>query len=131
MVVEAVSALDTATLDMSLLGIKKVQGGGLRDSFLVSGVAFKKTFSYAGFEMQPKSYHNPKILLLNIELELKSEKDNAEVGHNPHDNICQHPKHEGQQRHAVGMAPHFKAQLATDTPCPACTQCLSFMDCLA
>lgn len=32
------------------------QGGGLRDSFLVDGVAFKKTFSYAGFEMQPKSY---------------------------------------------------------------------------
>lgn len=114
------------------------QGGGLRDSFLVDGVAFKKTFSYAGFEMQPKSYdvrgfeggcqvdgrlvprhpgasqpltpgaalsspcgarsppaevpasalaapltpratQNPKILLLNIELELKSEKENAEV----------------------------------------------------
>ena len=46
---------------------------------LVDGVAFKKTFSYAGFEMQPKKYENPKISLLNIELELKSEKDNAEV----------------------------------------------------
>ena len=34
----------------------QVQGGGLRDSFLVDGVAFQKTFSYAGFEMQPKSY---------------------------------------------------------------------------
>jgi hypothetical protein len=33
-----------------------LQGGGLRDSFLVDGVAFKKTFSYAGFEMQPKKY---------------------------------------------------------------------------
>lgn len=33
-----------------------LQGGGLRDSFLVDGVAFKKTFSYAGFEMQPKAY---------------------------------------------------------------------------
>ena len=55
------------------------QGGGLRDSFLVDGVAFKKTFSYAGFEMQKKKYSNPKILALNIELELKSEKDNAEV----------------------------------------------------
>ena len=42
-------------------------------------MAFKKTFSYAGFEMQPKSYANPKILALNIELELKAEKDNAEV----------------------------------------------------
>ena len=43
------------------------------------GVAFKKTFSYAGFEMQPKKYNNPKIALLNIELELKAEKDNAEI----------------------------------------------------
>ena len=58
----------------------QVQGGGLRDSFLVDGVAFKKTFSYAGFEMQPKAYDSPRILLLNIELELKSEKENAEVG---------------------------------------------------
>lgn len=50
-----------------------------QDSLLVAGVAFKKTFSYAGFEMQPKSYRNPKIALLNIELELKAEKDNAEI----------------------------------------------------
>ena len=42
-------------------------------------MAFKKTFSYAGFEMQQKKYDNPKIALLNIELELKSEKENAEV----------------------------------------------------
>lgn len=79
MVVDAVSVLDPATLDLRMIGTKKVQGGGLRDSFLVDGVAFKKTFSYAGFEMQPKSYKDPKILLLNIELELKSEKENAEV----------------------------------------------------
>ena len=42
-------------------------------------MAFKKTFSYAGFEMQPKSYTNPKIAMLQIELELKAERDNAEV----------------------------------------------------
>lgn len=46
---------------------------------LVQGVAFKKTFSYAGFEQQPKQFDQPKILALNIELELKAEKDNAEV----------------------------------------------------
>ncbi len=45
----------------------------------VDGVAFKKTFAYAGFEQQPKSFKNPKILSLNVELELKAEKDNAEV----------------------------------------------------
>ena len=45
----------------------------------MAGVAFKKTFSYAGFEMQPKQYHNPSIALLNIELELKAERTNAEL----------------------------------------------------
>ena len=50
-----------------------------QDSMLVDGVAFKKTFSYAGFEMQRKKYTNPKIALLNVELELKAEKDNAEI----------------------------------------------------
>lgn len=50
-----------------------------QESQLIAGVAFKKTFSYAGFEMQPKRYENPKIALLNVELELKAEKDNAEV----------------------------------------------------
>jgi hypothetical protein len=46
---------------------------------LVKGVAFKKSFSYAGFEQQPKTFKNPKVLSLNVELELKAEKDNAEV----------------------------------------------------
>ena len=42
-------------------------------------MAFKKTFSYAGFEMQQKQYKDPLIALLNVELELKAEKENAEV----------------------------------------------------
>lgn len=46
---------------------------------LVQGVAFKKAFSYAGFEMQQKKYLNPKIAMLNVELELKAERENAEV----------------------------------------------------
>lgn len=78
MVVDAVLQLDEL-LPLNMIGIKKVQGGGLEESLLVSGVAFQKTFSYAGFEMQPKKYSNPKIALLNIELELKAEKDNAEI----------------------------------------------------
>merc|ERR1719162_2602716 len=64
---------------MSAVGIKKITGGSVTDSQLISGVAFKKTFSYAGFEQQPKMFEAPKILLLNLELELKAEKDNAEV----------------------------------------------------
>ena len=51
----------------------------MEESQLVSGVAFKKTFSYAGFEMQPKCYDKPKICMLNVELELKAERDNAEI----------------------------------------------------
>ena len=78
MVVDAVTCLDDM-MDLSLVGIKKVPGGSVTESFLVKGVAFKRTFSYAGFEQQPKRLKNPKILLLNVELELKAEKDNAEV----------------------------------------------------
>lgn len=79
MCVDAVLALDRSDLDDRLIGIKKIAGGSMEDSMFVDGVAFKKTFSYAGFEQQPKKFTNPKILSLNVELELKAEKDNAEV----------------------------------------------------
>jgi len=78
LVVDAVTNLDEL-MPLNMIGIKKVQGGSLEESLLVPGVAFKKTFSYAGFEMQQKSYTKPRIAMLNIELELKAEKDNAEV----------------------------------------------------
>ena len=45
----------------------------------MEGVAFKKTFTYAGAEQQPKKFVQPTILCLNLELELKAERDNAEV----------------------------------------------------
>jgi len=61
------------------LQIQKIQGGSLKDSFLVDGVAFEKTFTYAGYEQQPKKIVNPKILCANIELEWKSERENAEL----------------------------------------------------
>ncbi|KAL0246569.1 hypothetical protein GEMRC1_007781 [Eukaryota sp. GEM-RC1] len=77
--VKAVLHLKDEDYDLDLLGIKKVPGGSMEDSFLVEGVAFEKTFSYAGFEQQPKRIDNPKILLLNVELELKAEASNAEV----------------------------------------------------
>jgi T-complex protein 1 subunit eta len=49
MVVDAVLYLDE-DLMKSDIGIKKITGGSVTDSFMVHGVAFKKTFSYAGFE---------------------------------------------------------------------------------
>mmetsp|Transcript_12852 Transcript_12852/g.14146 ORF Transcript_12852/g.14146 Transcript_12852/m.14146 type:complete len:410 (-) Transcript_12852:48-1277(-) len=82
MVVDAVKMLHEAgNLEelKNLVAIKKIPGGDVRSSFLVQGVAFKKTFSYAGFEQMTKKFTNPKVLLLNVELELKSEKENAEV----------------------------------------------------
>lgn len=78
MCVDSVLGLDES-MDIDLIGIKKVPGGSVTDSFLVPGVAFKKTFAYAGFEQQPKEFKEPKIVLLNVELELKSERHNAEV----------------------------------------------------
>lgn len=78
MVVNAVEHLDE-NKDKQDIGIKKITGGSVTDSFLVTGVCFRKTFSYAGFEQQPKSFANPKILALNVELEHKAEKDSAEI----------------------------------------------------
>lgn len=79
MVVDAIQSLDPQQLDLALVGVKKVPGGSVTDSHLVQGVAFKKTFAYAGYEQQSKMFADPRILLLNVELELKSEKENAEV----------------------------------------------------
>ncbi|GMM34610.1 chaperonin-containing T-complex subunit [Saccharomycopsis crataegensis] len=78
-VVKSVLSLDQNDLDENLIGIKKIPGGSITDTLFIDGVAFKKTFSYAGFEQQPKKFTNPKIVCLNVELELKAEKDNAEV----------------------------------------------------
>jgi len=82
MVVSAVTKLHEAgNVDeiMEWISVKQIPGGDVRQSFLVEGVAFKKTFSYAGFEQMTKKFESPKILLLNVELELKSERENAEV----------------------------------------------------
>lgn len=79
MAVDAVLQLDSNNMDLNMIGIKKVAGGSTTESFLVEGVAFKKTFAYAGFEQQPKSFIDPKIVLLNVELELKAERSNAEI----------------------------------------------------
>jgi len=88
MAVEAVLSLDKDQ-NIDHIGIKKVPGGSMNESMLVKGVAFKKTFSYAGFEQQPKKLINPKIALLNIELEVKAERTNAEIRM---DNVVEYQK---------------------------------------
>lgn len=77
-VVGAVEALDE-DLPLEMVGVKMVVGGAMEDSELVRGVAFEKTFSYAGFEQQPKKFEHPKVILLNVELELKNENTKAEL----------------------------------------------------
>lgn len=66
-------------IEKTIFSLKFGRFLSVKESRLVDGVAFKKTFSYAGFEMQQKKYLKPKIALLNIELELKAERDNAEI----------------------------------------------------
>jgi len=78
MVVDAVQCLDEG-MDLEMIGIKKIPGGSVTECQLVKGVAFRKTFAYAGFEQQPKRFENPVICCLNVELELKSEKETAEI----------------------------------------------------
>merc|ERR1719384_1096664 len=63
MVVDAVQSLDEK-MKLNMIGMAKVPGGSVTECKLVKGVAFKKTFSYAGFEQQPKRFENPKIALL-------------------------------------------------------------------
>lgn len=87
----------------------------VQDSQLISGVAFKKTFSYAGFEMQPKRYENPKIALLNVELELKAEKDNAEVRVKSVDVRLQHSTNTASNN-------HLNDRYHVSHCCPSCLQ---------
>nr|UXY87284.1 T-complex protein1 eta SU [Cryptomonas sp.] len=64
--------------DSNMIGVKSVVGGSVNDSFFIKGIAIKKPFTYAGFEKQFKKYYFPNVLAINIELELKTEKNNAE-----------------------------------------------------
>ncbi|ORD93934.1 TCPH [Enterospora canceri] len=61
------------------LNVVKMPGGSLGDSVLVDGVAFEKTFTYAGYDQQPKRIEHPLIACIDVELEWKSEKENAEI----------------------------------------------------
>merc|ERR1719499_1292396 len=78
LVVDAVQSLDE-DMNLSMIGMEQVSGGSVTECKLIRGVAFQKTFSYAGFEQQPKRFENPKIALLQVELELKAESSTAEV----------------------------------------------------
>jgi T-complex protein 1 subunit eta len=76
--VDAIMQIEDS-LDLLKIGMKRVPGGSVTDSQLVRGVAFKKTFAYAGFEQQPKKFTDARVAVLNVELELSKERGNAEV----------------------------------------------------
>ena len=79
-VMRAVSALKRNNCpDLAMLSIKKVLDGVLQESQLVEGVAFQKTFTFAGYEQQKKHISNSYIMLLNLKLEWSAEKEKAEI----------------------------------------------------
>ncbi|OAG30008.1 T-complex protein 1 subunit eta [Nematocida displodere] len=61
------------------ISVKKVSGGSIDSSFIINGVVFEKCFTYAGYEQQPKRIEHPKIAILKVELEWKSEVENSEM----------------------------------------------------
>ena len=65
--------------DPNMVSVKTILGGAINDSFFIKGICIKKPFSYAGFEKQTKKYYYPLLLLLNIELEIKAEENDAET----------------------------------------------------
>ncbi|KAL0233404.1 hypothetical protein PCE1_001920 [Barthelona sp. PCE] len=75
--VDAIERIEGGDLDK--IGVKMIPGGSLEDIELIDGCAFERTFSYAGFEQQPKHFANPSIACLNVELELKEESNEAEI----------------------------------------------------
>lgn len=78
MAVDAILDLDEKK-DLKMIGVKRIMGGSITDSSLIHGVVFKKTFSYAGFEQQPKSFTNARVQCQNVELEQSRERANAQV----------------------------------------------------
>jgi len=61
MAVEAVMQLDDL-MPLDMIGIKKVQGGALEDSFLVAGVAFKRLSPMLGLRCNQRSMKIPRLL---------------------------------------------------------------------
>ena len=77
MILEAKEKLEECK-DKDLIGIKHTIRGYITDSFLVYGVAFKKVSLMHVLSNNRKNL-NIKIIILNVELELKSEKENCEL----------------------------------------------------
>lgn len=59
------------------LFISTIPEGSLQEPVILNGVVFEKTFTYAGYEQQPRKLENAKIVCIDIELEWKNEKENA------------------------------------------------------
>lgn len=79
MIVRAVELVGAERFNAQSVHIVPIVGDTLRDSFLVDGIVFSKSFVYAGYEQQPKHIERPKILLLNHEIELKHQKEFARL----------------------------------------------------
>lgn len=56
-----------------------IRQGRTVDSEIVEGVCFKRPFIYAGHNLQPKLINEPKVLLLDLELEYKHQGEQTKI----------------------------------------------------
>jgi T-complex protein 1 subunit eta len=66
---------DAGASKSSSLHVVTVNAGSLLDSTVFQGICFERPFVYAGHALLPKRIERPRILLLNCELELKSQAE--------------------------------------------------------
>eukprot|EP00742_Colponemidia_sp_Colp-10_P012016 GILJ01013433.1.p1 GENE.GILJ01013433.1~~GILJ01013433.1.p1 ORF type:complete len:549 (+),score=74.51 GILJ01013433.1:138-1784(+) len=81
LLIQAVTSLsDPTSVQLEDLNLVIVPGASVMDSYLLeSGILFAKTFSYAGYALQPQRIQEPTILLLDLELELKHLGESANL----------------------------------------------------
>ncbi len=79
MIFQCLEWCQDAEFDLDTIQLTTIPGASLMDSFALDGLCFYKSFSYAGYETQPKTIQNPKILVLNYELEWKHQNEQARV----------------------------------------------------
>ncbi|KAF2071783.1 hypothetical protein CYY_006890 [Polysphondylium violaceum] len=68
---------DEITLDSS--NSSNLNNTSLDSSFVLDGIMYPKTFTFAGSETLSKSISNPKILLLNNQIELKNQNEYSKI----------------------------------------------------
>ncbi len=61
------------------LHIVTIKQGRTIDSEIIDGICFKRPFIYAGHNLQPKAINEPRVLLLDFELEHKHQGEHTKI----------------------------------------------------